>query len=129
MEHAHEEQYFRKLVGLIIKIIFDLKVFFFSQHHIKERINISMGLVSVTDKFTGVHVYLVTWDGNRILGTYVLFWQPDNFRLVCKHHLDVWIQENAASCVSNYYSKEAYILFQNGGNKKINTFLLFFHIN
>jgi len=29
MEHAHEEQYFRKLVGLIIKIIFDLKVFFF----------------------------------------------------------------------------------------------------
>ena len=60
MEHAHEEQYFRKLVGLIIKIIFDLKVFFFSQHHIKERINISMGLVLVTDKFTGVHVYLVT---------------------------------------------------------------------
>ena len=59
MEHAHEEQYFRKLVGLIIKIIFNLKVFFL-QHHIKERINISMSLVSVTDKFTGVHVYLVT---------------------------------------------------------------------
>ena len=43
MEHAHEEQYFRKLVGLIMIIIFKLEDFFFSQHHIKERINISMG--------------------------------------------------------------------------------------
>ena len=129
MEHAHEEQYFRKLVGLIIKIIFNLKVFFL-QHHIKERINISMSLVSAINlQVYNVHVYLVTWDGNRILGTYVLFWEPDNFRLVCKHHLDVWIQENAASCVKNYYSKEACTLFQNGGNKKIMTFPLFLYIN
>ena len=63
MEHAHEEQYFRKLVGLIIKIIFNLKVFLLFYNIIKiikERINISMGLVSLTDKFTGVHMYLVT---------------------------------------------------------------------
>lgn len=60
MEHAHEEQYFRKLVGLIVKIIFNLKVFFL-QHHIKERINISMSLVSAINlQVYNVHVYLVT---------------------------------------------------------------------
>ena len=72
MEHAHEEQYFRKLVGLIMKIIFKLKDFFFHNIILKRGLTLAWA-----DKFTGVHVYLVTWDGNRILGTYVLFWEPD----------------------------------------------------
>ena len=36
MEHAHEEQYFRKLVGLIMKIIFKLKDFFFTTSYKRE---------------------------------------------------------------------------------------------